>query len=700
MDEVTLKIIETSAPPNGVWTSELWSGAPGSAGAARIAGGQPYTQAQLEAPTPQGTVLDQATVLDKIRNEEQSVPVFADIGLRLHELLDVTGTATDWKLLRTKAQAQGPSGGLRTYLQVDGALADWPWELLAWPVPGVAGNQTRAFESTRHPMVRTAALGAPEPAWKGTTVRILLVSGQEKLEDKEFASVELRLIRQAFHKVGLSVLVDLCEAPESKDLLEERLRSFCPHIVHFIGHGTLDAAQQTDFVLRFNKPTPAKTFDWEWSANEIGQFFSESVWKPRLVVLNSCHSSQRELHAAPVAAALLAAGVPAVIGAQAALQIDFAREFSRAFYAALAKEQPVDQAVAAARTWLSGQARYQGFRRRHWALPVLTVQAPPLEIVRFTRTYHEIADCEVARDVFTRPGRFVNRTSDRWSILSALCPADGTKPSFRGVILESDTAKVGKGWLVKRCLRDFVDAGFMVRYATLVSPELGGKTSLDVLEEWRGLDKFKSPLLRPIDAPHFDAFDQALTVARADPSAPNKEEVFRTFKKGLQSARQGRNVLLVLERFRKKDGSGVQSQDFQNQLLEKLLLPIRMVDPPDPEVDGVYVLLIVRTHNDVAAGGQSEDLEEFSLVRLSYSVPDERARVPADGFRRLKVSMFKGEQFDNHFDEFADFQTSKSLVSLREAFRDDVSGNLWSPTMLDDYERPIVRALSKAAAGQ
>ena len=39
-------------------------------------------------------------------------------------------------------------------------------------------------------------------------VRILLVSGQEKLEGTERASAELRLIRETFHKAGLSVIVD------------------------------------------------------------------------------------------------------------------------------------------------------------------------------------------------------------------------------------------------------------------------------------------------------------------------------------------------------------------------------------------------------------------------------------------------------------------------------------------------------------
>jgi len=120
----------------------------------------------------------------------------------------------------------------------------------------------------------------------------------------------------------------------------------------------------------------------------------------------------------------------------------------------------------------------------------------------------------------------------------------------------------------------------------------------------------------------------------------------------------------------------------------------------DPEVDGVQALLIVRTHNDAASSGQTEDFEEFSLGRLSPSLPDESARVPAEGFRRCKVGMFALEQFDNHFDEFIDFATSKGTLSLREAVRDVVSENRWSPVTLADYEIPAVNALKKAAAGQ
>ena len=46
MQEVYLRVVETSAPPNGTWTSELWSGFPGSAGTTRVpGGGKEFTQA-------------------------------------------------------------------------------------------------------------------------------------------------------------------------------------------------------------------------------------------------------------------------------------------------------------------------------------------------------------------------------------------------------------------------------------------------------------------------------------------------------------------------------------------------------------------------------------------------------------------------------------------------------------------------------
>jgi hypothetical protein len=678
MEDLLIKVVETPDPRGRAWTSELWSGFPGSAGATRLAGGGVFTQSELESPGPGGEVLDKAAVLRKIREEDSEDEIFVEIGARLYELLDRTGTATEWRARRDAATASGaPDAGVRTYLDVPPSLAEWPWELLAWKDPLAPGQFDSAFKVPQHPVLRVSARPVPSLTWKDTAVRILLLSGQEQLDPKDpsaRASEELRLIREAFHKSGRSVLVELCEVPANLTELENRITAVAPHVLHFLGHGNLDVSG-TEFVIQFLGNTGG---GWEWSTNQIKQFFSASQWKPRLVVLNSCHSSQRELNATPVATALLAAGVPAVVGAQAALQIDYARRFSKAFYGALAEGHPVDRAMVRARNDLSNAGQY-GHKSRHWALPVLTVSGPAPEVLRLKRVDARFAYCEVARDVYTRPGRFVNRTADRWSLMSAFTPVSSSE-RFRGVILHSDATQVGKEWLVKRSLRDFTDAGFLVRYATLVGRE-GGRSSLDVLQEWRGRPGLSSPVLAPLPATHFAEFDQALADARKAADATSIERVFHTFKASLQSARQEKPVLLVLGRFRQRDFAWVSREDFREHLMAKLLSPIQA---NDPEVQGVHALLIARRHNDLPTG-LPNDFDEFALQQLSMQV-DETHQTPADGFRRHRVEEFARDQLENYLDEFAEFSTAAGLEGARVFMRAVVTGARWSPTELRNIE--------------
>jgi hypothetical protein len=85
MREVLLKIVETK-PAGREWSAELWSGFPGSNGAAKLAGGAvSFTQVELEAPSADGTRLDHDSVLDKIRNQDAADPTFQKIGLRLYD---------------------------------------------------------------------------------------------------------------------------------------------------------------------------------------------------------------------------------------------------------------------------------------------------------------------------------------------------------------------------------------------------------------------------------------------------------------------------------------------------------------------------------------------------------------------------------------------------------------------------------------
>jgi hypothetical protein len=277
-------------------------------------------------------------------------------------------------------------------------------------------------------------------------------------------------------------------------------------------------------------------------------------------------------------------------------------------------------------------------------------------------------------------------------MLSAFRPAAPTAPRFRGVIVEGTAAQVGKGWLMKRVMRDFLDCNWVVRYASLVGAD--ARTSLDVLQDWRGRAGAVSPFLQPLPAPHFDGFDAALAEARADRNARNIDEVFRTFKAGFQSVRGGRNVLLVLGRFREVGLPTVGSRDFCEQLLEKLLLPIQATDPIDADVEGLHALLVVRTYNSMVSG-LPRDFDEYSLNRLSLDVPDESTRQPSDGFRRLTVREFPTDDLDRYFDEFADFTQNPGIEGLRTLMKFVVQQPTWSPAKLKEYEPLMQEALKR-----
>src|SRR5262249_24934619 len=163
-------------------------------------------------------------------------------------------------------------------------------------------------------------------------------------------------------------------------------------------------------------------------------------------------------------------------------------------------------------------------------------------------------NCPIIGDVYTRSGRFVGRVSDRWSLLSSFEPARTGERRYRGVVL-SGAPELGKSWLVKRSGRDFPEGRYVVPGAQLSAADTrAGRASIDVLTDWRGRPGNKPPL-GPL--PGFEAFDKACA---------NNESItaiFDAFKAGLQNARAGRKIVLILDNFRKPGSIWVRNSSFR-----------------------------------------------------------------------------------------------------------------------------------------
>jgi CHAT domain-containing protein len=146
-----------------------------------------------------------------------------------------------------------------------------------------------------------------------------------------------------------------------------------PDVVHFIGHAAPhpDPKKRDGIELYLED---AKGLFYPLAAPGLAKMIAESqalVDGPRLVVLNACQTAQvdgSQTLVGLVPELVTRTGVMAVIGMQFKVGDDAAATFSAVLYSQLLDTQPLDYAVARAR---SAMSEYGG---HDWAAPVLYMQ--------------------------------------------------------------------------------------------------------------------------------------------------------------------------------------------------------------------------------------------------------------------------------------------------------------------------------------
>jgi CHAT domain len=264
----------------------------------------------------------------------------------------------------TSSLVRAPEG-LRIRLRLNAApkLAELPWELLY----DKATNRFLA-QSERTPLIRYLDLPQPPAPLRvaGPLNVLVIIASPDDLAPLD-ADREWEVIREAVAKPladGSLQLNRLMTA--SLPALQVWLRHHDVHVLHFIGHGAFDAAQQDGVLYFVNDRGHAKPV----GTSLLGPHIHDH--EPlRLVVLNACQTGRGDGldPFSGLAQGLVQQGIPAVVATQFPITDGASICLTGNLYAALSTGQPADQAVSGSRKALLAE------HGPEWATPVLFMRA-------------------------------------------------------------------------------------------------------------------------------------------------------------------------------------------------------------------------------------------------------------------------------------------------------------------------------------
>lgn len=278
-------------------------------------------------------------------------------GLSSNELRDLAWPGEIYEALQQLCRREK----ILLRLNVDSEFSNLPWESLEiaegnpiW----IRGRGTPGKLPARGLRVLVVWSNPASPAYPE------LASAEKEADEtlRAFQSTELRSVQ----------VKELANANEKS--IENRIRNWKPHVIHFIGH--CDVGVLGGFLVA------------EAGPNEYGRVWGQELarWAEaagtQLVVLSGCCS-------AIVAQDLSQTGIPVVIGMREPVRDRFAYAFSRAFYASLASRVTISDAIDEARSATRGYGD-------DWSLPVLfssksgeveTEDVPPNNIPRDHRPF-------------------------------------------------------------------------------------------------------------------------------------------------------------------------------------------------------------------------------------------------------------------------------------------------------------------------
>lgn len=273
-----------------------------------------------------------------------------------------------------------PEEGLRIQIRAeDASLGNLPWEYVYVANPNAPpsrrGHEGFLALDREISIVRYENHGEPkEPSPRGQEdlrVTVMLSEGDSPGWPKLNLAKEEANLLQALEGVDGTDLTLLRQG--SLDSLEEWVTtSDGAEVFHFSGHGQFEESmgdmpgsiEGSGSLILAGDDGRAVSLEAEKLAIDLNK---RGI---RLAVLGACEAGERDLETpwSGVASALVAQGIPAVVGMRYTVRDDSAIAFSRRFYQALVAGKSIDSAVSEGRL---GIYQRGGSSERDWGVPVL-----------------------------------------------------------------------------------------------------------------------------------------------------------------------------------------------------------------------------------------------------------------------------------------------------------------------------------------
>jgi hypothetical protein len=308
---------------------------------------------------------DKLTYLSKLRARPTDVE---EVGDKLAQFLFPEAIINHLNLSLREAQKNKKNVRVRLRLGLDQPeLSRIPWEYCRIRRKFVA-------QSIETPLVRYLKTNQPDyyPITMEKPVRLLLVTASP-IDDKWKqldVGKEADAIKTAVQPLVDSgkVIVKVVDHATPNDLVTHVRRTFKPHILHFIGHGTLQENGEGALVLEDGSSERKPTLV---DVDAISQLLDGTAVS--LVILSACETAAHESSEAIMGLAprLVWDGLPAVIAMQYAVPDNTAALFATELYTFLTDYYPLDKAVTEARI----TTYFTSKDKAYWGIPVLFMRA-------------------------------------------------------------------------------------------------------------------------------------------------------------------------------------------------------------------------------------------------------------------------------------------------------------------------------------